>query len=172
MKAYEIFSALPPATASAILEEIEISDKEGYRAALSLLAQRRKLRPTFLQNKSRSQRREWMVAMLARKQNADLAIELLQGWLVKCRKEMLVTFLDKLGIAHNGEGLIEDSPSEPSAEIVDAGVAALLAQFPAAEVAAYLHLFVEMDPDGWNHLRTILSTNESLLLVPAPQPIF
>lgn len=172
MTAYEIFSALDAETGETILREVEAGEKEGYKAALSLLAQRRRLRPVFLQNKSRFQRREWLLSMLARKQNADLATELLQGWLVKDRKPMLAAFLDNLGIAHNGEGVIEETPSEPDPALVEAAVDALLRDFPAGEVAAYLNLFVEMEPDGWKHLRSLIESRDMLKLVPAPQPVF
>ncbi len=164
MNANELFANTPAPLREEILLHFEEDDRDAWKQLLHLLASRRKLRPVFVEKKSKAERREWIDSQLARKANEDLALELLQNWLLHSQSAMLVAFLDELGIAHDGKGLIEDTPSEPAPERVDAAVDALLAKFPASSVSLYLRLFIGMDPSGWTHLRGLLETHPSLVL--------
>lgn len=167
MNAAELFARSAAPLREEILLHFEQDDREAWKQLLALLAQRRKLRPVFFEKKSRSERREWVDAQLARKANNDLALELLQNWLLHSQTAMLVSFLDSLGIPHNGEGLIEETPAEPESSRVQTAVAGLLEKFPQPAVALYLHLFIEMDPEAWPTLRGLLETHPALVLPPA-----
>jgi hypothetical protein len=164
MTANELFAATPPDHSSRIMADLLELDRQAYRTALATLASRRNLRVQFLDKKSKADRHRWMAESLSRKRNEDLALEILQNWILRCQSAMVLAFLDQLDIAHNGEGIIEDTPAEPNAARVDAAVAFLLANFPAEAAAIYLHLFSSMDPEGWKHLRHLLSTHPELQL--------
>lgn len=168
MNAHELFARSPAPLREEILLHFEEDDRDAWKQLLALLAQRRKLRPAFFEKKSRAERRQWIDSQLARKANDDLALELLQNWLLHSQTPMLISFLDALGIAHNGEGLIENTPAEPAAALVESSVAGLLEKFPAPAVALYLHLFIEMDPEGWPTLRQLLDSHPALVLPAAP----
>lgn len=167
MNANELFARSPAALRDEILLHFEQDDRDAWKQLLHLLGSRRKLRPAFLEKKSKSERRAWIGEQLGRKANEDLALELLQNWLLHSQSAMLITFLDQLGIEHDEQGLIEHTPPEPDPALVDKGLAALLEKFPAPAVTLYLHLFVEMDPDGWSHLRSLLAGHPALALAPA-----
>jgi hypothetical protein len=164
MNASELFAAASPEKGVEILDFFAASDRNAYRAAITLLASRRNLRPLFLEKKPKGERHQWMAEALGRKRNEDLALELLQNWVLQARTEMVVQFLGDLGIAHDGEGLIDQTPNEPAPELVDQAVERLLSGFPAEDVGIYLHLFVTMDPAGWNHLRQLLEIRPELRL--------
>ena len=163
----KIFAAFPAVSAS--LAELREGNREAYRAAVAVLAGRRKLRPAFIDKKPLAERHEWMAAELSKKSNADVATEVLQGWLFACRKPLMAAFLDSLGVPHE-DSLIESLPPEPSRERLSAAVSALLENNPEWAVAAYLNLFVEMDIAEWPVLREIVSSEPRLQhSSPSPQ---
>jgi hypothetical protein len=164
MNASELFAAASPEKGVEVIDFLAQADRNAYRAALSLLASRRNLRPAFLEKKPKPERHRWMAEALERKRNEDLALELLQNWILQARTPLVVQFLEDLGIPHDGEGLIDETPTEPAAELVDKAVEKLLAGYPAEDVALYLHLFIGMDPDGWAHLRQLLAVRPELQL--------
>lgn len=164
MNAAEIFAQAPPEISESILAFFHENDRASHKALMSMLATRRKLRPVFLEQKPKVERNRWMASALSRKANEDLAIEILQTWILNAKRDLVLQFLQDLGIEHDGEGVIEKTPDEPPAALVDQAVEHLLANFCGPEVAIYLTMFVQMDPSGWPHLREILATRPELQL--------
>lgn len=158
----ELFSTLDPALSESVFAFLYDGDRNAYRGAMNILASRRNLRPVFLEKKPRPERHQWMADALSRKRNDDLALEILQNWILRGNSAMVLQFLKDLGIEHDGEGIIEDTPVEPPPEVVDTAVGNLLANFPAGAVIVYLHLFASMDDDGWRHLRALLAGDPRL----------
>lgn len=158
----DIFSRLGGTQADELLGWISENDRPAYKSCAAMLATRRKLRPVFVERKSRTERNLWMKEALARPANADLAAETLQIWTLGCNERVVCDFLDALGIAHDGKGLIEEVPAEPDAIKVRAAVDSLLSAHPALSVFVYLHLFSEMSPASWSALRGALGEHESL----------
>lgn len=157
MTSNELFSRLAPGTSAALFEWLMEHDRTAYKAAVGLLASRRKLRPVFVERKPRDERHKWMAEALSKPFAADLATELLQAWVLGAHKDMVCTFLDELGISHDGQGLLENLPSEPPAERVDAAVQKIRAGYPADAVFVYLELFASMDIADWPHLKGLLA---------------
>ncbi|GAB4176849.1 MAG: hypothetical protein Fur0032_16920 [Terrimicrobiaceae bacterium] len=155
MNAAELFQAHPEA--DAVLSDLRKTRRDAYRAASTLLASRRKLRPAFLEKKPLPERHRWLVGELTRRSNLDVSTEILQSWLMTSREGMLVAFLDSLKIPHDGKGLIESLPDEPPEADLEAAVDALLQSWPSWEVSVYLNLFCEMDIAQWPRLREIVS---------------
>ena len=88
---------------------------------------------------------------------------LLQIWLMKAGTGMLTTFLDEVGIPHDGKGGIEaDIPKELDAAKVKSGVEKLLAANDSAEVAVYLNLFQLQQPGGWQAISDVLAADARL----------
>lgn len=162
-------ASLEPAHADQVLAQLREHNRPAYRAAAGLLASRRKLRVVFLDKKPMPERHAWMTTEMTKKSNGDLAAEILQGWLFACQKPMLCEFLDAIGVAHDGEGMIESLPEQPEEGVLRAGIEGLLAKHPAWAVSIYLHLFCEMDIADWPLLAEILSQHPSLVK-PNPAP--
>ncbi len=166
MKAHEIFQRLPEEATGDVFHYLYSSDKPAYRACLQLLATRRKLRPVVLERKTRVERHAWLRSELSRKSNDDAATEILQTWLLGAHQALICRFLEGLGVAHDGHGLIETLPAEPERERLLAGVDGLLEDQPRAAVIAYLNLFCEMDIADWPTLKEILNEDPRLCLAP------
>jgi len=162
MKAHEILNQFSDENVGEILTHLHEEDKPAYRACLQLLANRRRLRPVFLERKPKPERHAWMRAELARVGNNDVATEILQAWLLGAHRPMICEFLDALHIPHNGEGLLETLPDEPSPEALKASIDGIFKNHPALPVTAYLRLFPEMDIANWPTFPQILQDDPRL----------
>jgi hypothetical protein len=167
MTAIEIFGRMSAPQASELFNWLHENDRQAYRSCAGMLASRRKLRPVFVERKPREERNQWMREALSKPANSDLALELLQVWVLGKNESMVCDFLDALAIPHDGKGLIDEVPAEPGSEKVAAAVESLVAKYPAQEVAIYLHLFSRMDDNPWPALRELLGTHPAFSSEPA-----
>jgi hypothetical protein len=163
LTSHELLGFMSPALALEILTYVYETDKPLYRAVLAAVAEARKLRPVFLERQPRPQRHAAMLATLARPALEQVAGNLIRAWLLKKHKQMLIDFLDALGIAHQ-EGVVEELPPAMDDAKVRAAVEALLAKYPPEAVAVYLHAFNEMNEVEWPTLRTMLDSDPRLQL--------
>lgn len=157
MNASEIFPRLPTETADRIFSDLLAADKAGYRTVMHTLATRRKLRPVYLERKSRPDRHAWMAEDLGRMSNYDMAENVLHSWLLLRHRKMICAFLDSLQIPHDGEGMLETLPSEPDVDKIQAAINTLFTSYDPSACAIYLHVFNAMDIAGWKTLDTIFS---------------
>ena len=102
--------------------------------------------------------------MLAWKPAETIADHLLQVWLIRKHEQMLVTFVDKLGIPHNGHGVVDDLPETLDADKLKEAVDALFAAYPAGAVSIYLHMFQNQTETGWPELAALLESDERVTL--------
>jgi hypothetical protein len=168
MTASELFAGLSPEQAATVLGALRETNRPVFQSVTSVTASRRKLRPVFVDKKPLPERLAWVATELARKSNADVAVEVLQAWLFASRKPMLCGFLDELGVGHDGEGLIEDLPAEPPRAKLEAAVNHLLEQYGDWEVRVYLNLFCAMDIAAWPTLTEIVQNDPRLQSATAP----
>ncbi len=165
MKAYTIFQKLDDETTNIFLGWMRNQERGVYRAALRELGALKKLRPQFMQQKPVEEQFAWIKKMLAWKPAETIADHLLQVWLVRKHEGMLVTFLDKLGIPHNGHGVVEVAlPETLDADKLKEAVDALFAQYPAAAVSLYLQMFQNQTATGWAELQELIDTDERVTL--------
>jgi hypothetical protein len=164
MQAHELFHRMGPDLARDILMFFRETERNVYKSALTTLAQRRNLRPVFVQQKSVSEQCAWLTKELSQKRSAEVAEQLLQVWLMQARQAMLVRFLDVLGIPHDGKGAVDELPENLDAAKLKEAVDALLAEFQAKEVAVYMHIFNDQRPGGWAELAALLAEDPRLAL--------
>lgn len=163
LKSHELLGFMSPAMANDILAFTFESDKPTYKATLAAVANARHLRPVFLERQPRTQRDATMVATLSRP-NLDLAAgTLIRAWLVKKHKNMLVDFLNSLGI-ENKDGVVEDLPATMDDAKLKIAVDSLLAKHPPEAVAVYLNAFNDMNEANWENLKAMLESDTRLQL--------
>lgn len=143
---------------------LQSEQRPAYKAVIESLAPARRLRPSFILEKSRAKQAEWLLEQLNTKANEEVTAQIFQIWLLKGNEKMLITFLDAAEIKHNGKGEVEDLPEEIADDKAEAAVAALLAAFPPKEVALYLHMFQEQRPGGWPSLNKAIEARPELKL--------
>jgi len=139
-------------------------EKPVYKAMIQNIASRRKLRPIFIERKPKRERYLWLQQALSQKSFDDLAIQLFQIWLLGAHREMICDFLDLLEIKHDGKGVVDDLPPEPTREALTEALTKLLEKHAREIVAVYLHAFQAMDETGWSTLDEILSSDPRVAL--------
>jgi hypothetical protein len=163
LTSHELMGFMSPALALEILTYTHEQDKALYHAVLSAVAEARKLRPVYLERQPRAQRHTMMLATLTRPALELVAGNLLRTWLLKKYKQMLVDYLDALGITHQ-DGVVEDLPKTMDDAKLKAAIESLLAKYPHEAVAVYLHAFNDMNEAEWPNLKAMLDSDPRLQL--------
>lgn len=159
MKSYTIFQKSDDETVTNFLDWMRNQERGVYRAALRELGALKKLRPQYMQQKPLAEQYEWIKKMLTWKPAETIADHLLQVWLIRKHEQMLVSFIEKLGIAHNGHGVVDILPETLDAGKLKEAVDALFATYPAGAVSIYLHMFQNQTEEGWPELQEILDND-------------
>lgn len=164
LKSHELLGFMSPGLALEILTFAFESDKPLYRTALAAVAEARKLRPVFMERQPKAQRHQAMLTTLTRPGLELVTGNLIRGWLLKKYKDMLVDFLDALGIPHKDGVVEEDLPTTMEDDKLKGAVDKLLAKYPPEVVAVYLNAFNEMNEVEWQNLKSMLEADSRLQL--------
>ena len=112
MQAHQLFQKISPTLSQQIINWMRTEEKNVYKAAVTTLAQQRKLRPVYITQKPRDAQTNFIVDSLKMRLTEGVGENILQVWLMKGRSEMLASFLDSIGVTHDGKGGVEgDLPS-------------------------------------------------------------
>lgn len=161
MTGSEIFSHLTNDDAHQVFESLNASDKPTYKACVQITAQRRRLRPVFLEKKSRPDRHAWMKEVLAMPANNDAATEILQNWLLGLHRPMIIEFLDACGLEHE-DAMLEDIPPQPESAVLEKAIDGLLTDHPGVESKIYLQLFQPVGDEAWPDLDRLIASDHRL----------
>ncbi|MGA2686286.1 MAG: hypothetical protein ABSF51_14685 [Verrucomicrobiota bacterium] len=163
LTSHELFGFMSAALANEMLDFTHESDKPVYKATLSAVAQARHVRPVFLERQPRAQRQAAMIATLSRPALEAAAAGLIRVWLVKKQRQVLVDFLNALGLPNN-EGVVDDLPATMDDARLKSAIDTLLAKYPGEAVAVYLNAFNDMNEANWANLKTLLESDKRLQL--------
>ena len=164
MKAYEIFQNLDDKLANEIIGYFRVDSRDIYKATVTSLATQRKLRAAFVQKKPGADQIAWVVKTLKLKMADTVGEHLLQVWLLKEQKDMLIRFVGDLGIEHDDDGGVENLPETIEADKLKAAIDHLLEDSPANVVTLYLRVFQIQQPGGWPAIAEALETDGRLKL--------
>jgi hypothetical protein len=87
-----------------------------------------------------------------------IAARALVSYHLEHQRQMMIEFLDALGIAHENGLISEESVSKPDAEKVRAAAGQLAEKYPAGDVSLYLSTLVSQDPETWDALTELPQT--------------
>lgn len=164
MQAHQILKQLPSETREEIFRYYLTKEPKVFLAALDTLAPLRKLRPVFVRKKDLAWQRKWLQESLEMRVGDQTAEHLLQIWLMRAQTPMLTAFLDKLGVAHDGNGAVDELPETLDATKTRNAVNLLLEKFPAPHVAVYLQVFQLQQPGGWPEIAEAIRQEPCLQL--------
>jgi hypothetical protein len=116
MRPHQLFATMAPEQARTLLEALKEKAPVAYAQALGLTAGALKARPVFLQRQPPERRAELVRKALGRVVSNPIAEEVLAVYFLECRNELLVEWLDLLGLEHEKGTLKGDEvPAEPGA---------------------------------------------------------
>jgi hypothetical protein len=104
-----------------------------------------------------------MLATLTRPSLEPITANLVRTWLLKKYKDMLVDFLNSLGITHN-EGVVDDLPATMDDGKLKTAIDLLISKYPPEVVAVYLNAFNDMNEVDWPNLKGMLEADPRLQL--------
>jgi hypothetical protein len=159
-----LFQRISEDLASAIVHYLRSEEREVYKSTLATLATERRLRPVFIQKRPLEAQLSWMKESLKLKNSESIADQVLQVWLLKSKKDMVIGFLEAVGIEHDGDGSVEELPEEIDGEKLNVAVEKMIELNSADEVKLYLHMFQGQRPGGWEQLGKLLEEDERLKL--------
>ena len=154
MKAYYIFQQADEEIISNILDWMRNQERAIYRAAVRELGALKKLRPEFIQRKPLQEQFSFI-----RKPSNEIGDHLLQVWLLRKHQDMLITFLNTLGIPHDGNGIVNELPETLDKEKLAKAVDELFEKYPAGVASVYLQMFQLQTEDGWEELAEVLAND-------------
>ena len=163
LASHELFGFMSPALATEIVGFAHDSDKPVYKATLAAVAQARHVRPVYLERQPRPQQYAEMIQSLARPALEAAAGGLIRAWLVTKHKQMLVDFLNALGIP-NKDGVVDDLPKTMDDAKLKSAVEVVLGKYRPEAVAVYLNAFNDMNEAHWPNLKTVLESDPRLQL--------
>lgn len=115
MRPFQLFATMKPEQARALLAALEEKAPIAWAQVLGLTAGAIKARPVFVKKQPPERRAELMRKALSRVASDPIAEEMLAVYFLECRNEVLVDWLDRIGVEHD-KGTLAGEPKEPSAK--------------------------------------------------------
>jgi hypothetical protein len=156
MLAYQIFQTIPTALAATLFTYLRKEERESYKGVVQQLAEQQKMRPVFITKQSPEKQVTLLTAACGRKPAEPIAMQVLEIWLMRGRQEMLIDFLDRMNIKHDGTGMVEKFPDVMDSTLLGNALSAMRETYPASEVALYLYVLQEQKEGGWPELSALL----------------
>jgi hypothetical protein len=155
---------MSPELAHEILLGVQDSNKKLYKMAVELMAPHQGLRVVRVLEMPKRERHAFWQHLLAQPAFEQLGFNLISSWLIGTQIPLLSTWLDALGVPHDGKGCTDQFPPCPSEPILKSAVEQLLAKFRPEVVAVYLRVFNLIDDVQWQPLQQLMEADTRLNL--------
>ena len=143
MTVLEHVRAMTPERFLALYQSLE---RDGFGPLDGEVARSLHFRPQAIRKLPMTQRAKRARMLIESSSNADLAYEIVGGYLLKTKKDLVTGFLDATGVQHEN-GMIEDIDGrQPAPSKIAPAIAELDGKFPREDVTLYLVLCVEQWP--------------------------
>jgi hypothetical protein len=116
MRSYQVFAAMAPERAIAMMRVLSKEAPAMFRQAVDAAAIAIKARPVYMRRQPFEKRAEAVRRSLSRVAANPVADELLAVYFLECRKPLLLEWLDRIGLAHEDGTLEDDTPEQPAPE--------------------------------------------------------
>jgi hypothetical protein len=114
MRPHEIFAAMDPDHAKSFFARLAEQSPPMFAQAVHAAADALKSRPQYLMKQPMDKRSAAVRRVLSRVSSGSVAEEMLAIYFLECRSEVLVEWLDLVGLEHEKGVLNEAKPPEPA----------------------------------------------------------
>lgn len=122
MRAFEIFAEMEAERAELLIGEISTVAPAVYAQAMALVGAAMKARPQYILKQPPAKRADMIRRVLGRVRSNDMAEEVLATYFIDARKELLIEWLDLLGLEHEDGILTTNEPAAPGDDKIEASV--------------------------------------------------
>jgi hypothetical protein len=157
MRAYQVFASLPPERAPDLFALLREKSPLVFQQALAVASAALKARPVYLARQPFEKQAEAARRALSRVAANVVAEEVLASYFLQCQADLLVEWLDSLGLAHEKGTLSEERPAEPPPDVLRKAVDALRAKGDDWNRELLLRAFAAQDAIDWPALETLLA---------------
>jgi hypothetical protein len=161
MRSYQVFAAMSPERAVVVMKGLSQKAPAVFRQSVDAAAIAMRARPVYLRNQPFEKRAEAVRRSLARVASNPVADELLAVYFLECRKELLIEWLDLIGVPHKEGALEQDSPPEPPEKKLREAVKKYLATDDDADRDLLLRAFAAQNSVEWPTLDALVGANAS-----------
>jgi hypothetical protein len=156
MRSYQIFAGLDPEQAEQMLARLAEKAPAMFMQALAAASAALKARPIYFQRQPFPKRAQAVRRTLSRVSANAIADEVLAVYFLECRKELLVEWLDGVGVEHKDGTLVADAPAQPAEKKLRAAVESFRAgDDPDRDLL--LRAFAAQDAIEWPILDALLA---------------
>jgi len=156
MRPYQVFASLPPERAREVLRTISETAPAIFLQAVAVASAAMHARPVFLQRQPFEKRADAVRRCLSRVSSDPLAEEMLAVYFLQCRKELLVEWLDTLGLKHEDGALADDAPAAPDPGRLAEAVNAFRKPEQAEDRELLLRAFAAQSAIEWPELERLI----------------
>ena len=114
MRPFQIFSAMSPGEAEAFFGKLADRAPAVFAQAIHAASSALKSRPQYLMKQPFDRRAAAARRALSRVSADGVAEEMLAVYFLECRKELLLEWLDLVGVEHEAGTLKQERPAEPA----------------------------------------------------------
>lgn len=160
MRSYQVFAAMTPQQAVAMMRGLSDKAPAVFRQAVDAAAIAIKARPVYLRRQPFEKRAEAVRRALARVAVDPVADELLAVYFLECRKDLLVEWLETVEVAHEDGMLEEDMPAQPHEKKLGDAVKAYLGTDDDPDRDLLLRAFAAQAAVEWPVLDALLAVDD------------
>lgn len=149
MRSFQVFASMPSERAVSMLRTLREKSPAMFNQAVDAAAVAIKARPVYLRRQPFEKRAEAVRRSLSRVVANPVADELLAIYFLECRKDLLVEWLDLVGLAHEDGALEADEPEQPAVDALHQAVDAYLAKDDDPDRDLLLRAFAAQQAVEW-----------------------
>jgi hypothetical protein len=160
MRSYQVFAAMTPERTTALIENLKESSPGMFAQALAAAAAAMRARPVYIARQPIDKQAVAIRRALARVSASQVAEELLAVYFLDCRKELLIEWLDAVGIEHEEGSLTADEPAQPAKKKLTDAAKAFLAVDDDADRELLLAAFAAQSAIDWPELDALVGAED------------
>ena len=149
MRSYQVFASMSRDHAITMMRALSKASPAMFRQAVDAAALAIKARPVYMRRQPFEKRAEAVRRAMSRVAANPVADELLAVYFLECRKELLVEWLDLVGLAHEDGTLEDDEPAQPQEKALLSAADRYLAADDDADRELLLRAFAAQQVVEW-----------------------
>jgi hypothetical protein len=156
MRSYQVFAAMSPECAQSLMSGLSEKAPQMYKQALIAASAAMNARPVYFQRQPFEKQVMAVRRALSRVAANGVAEEILAIYFLECRKELLIEWLDAVGLEHDEGTLSDDQPVAPDRAALGKARDAFCAVDDDVDRELLLNAFAAQTAIDWPDLEALL----------------